>query len=142
MRNEPESPPPDQPARAPGTMAEAYRGFVAFGVLNFLAFLVMSNVIGATGLQYMALVGVGLFASVSALAVWTYRGLDRRGFAVGLVGGYALMTIISGGTCTLFVNNSLIPRFNIISGFLLYVAAVAIFGLVLLSRWLSKSDWM
>ncbi len=142
MRNEPESPPPNQSVSAPGTMAEAYRGFITFGVLNFLAFLVMSNVIGATGLQDMPLVGVGLLAVVSALAVWAYVGWRRPGFALGLVGGYALMTIISGGTCTRFVNNSLIPQLDIITGPLLYIGAVLIFGFVLLVRRLSKSGWM
>ena len=44
------------------------------------------------------------------------------------------MTIISGGTCTLFVSQPVIRIFNVFSGFFLYAGAMAIFGLVLLSR--------
>ncbi len=90
----------------------------------------------------MALVGGGLLAVVIALAAWAYWGWDRPGFAAGLLGGYALMTIISGGTCTLFVHDPLVPRFNIVTGPLLYIGAVLIFGLVLLIRRLSRAGWM
>ncbi len=142
MRRDPVSPSSNQQERPRRTLAGAYLGFVVFGVLNIVAFLIMSNVIGATGLQDMPLAGVGLLAMASALAAWAYVGWRRPGFALGLVGGYALMTIISGGTCTLFMSRSLIPRFNIITGPLLYIGAVAIFGLVLLIRRLSMSGWM
>ena len=142
MSRDPVSPDPNQQQRRPTTLAGAYLGFVVFGVLNVVAFLIMSNVIGATGVQDMPLVGAGLLVVVSALAAWAYVGWGWHGFAVGLVGGYALMTIISGGTCTLFVSNSLIPRFNIITGPLLYIGTVLIFGLVLLIRRLSRAGWM
>ncbi|HSH77505.1 MAG TPA: hypothetical protein VLA19_03120 [Herpetosiphonaceae bacterium] len=142
MSSDPDTPSSSRQEHPRRTLAGAYRGFVAFGVLNFLAFFVMSNVIGATGFHYIALVGVGLLAVVIALAAWAYFGWGRPGFAAGLLGGYALMTIISGGTCTLFVSNSLDSRFNIITGPLLYIGAVVIFGLVLLIRRLSQSGWM
>ena len=148
MSRGPVSPDPNQQKHPHRTLAGAYLGFVTFGALNVLAFFVMSNGnerlldIGAAGLGYRALLGAGLLAVVMALAAWAYVGWGRSGFAVGLVGGYALMTIISGGTCTLFVNRSPIPRFNIITGPLLYIGAVLIVGLVLLLRRLSRSGWM
>ena len=97
MIGEPEFPGPNQPKRPRKTLAGAYVGFVTFGALNVLAFLVMSNALGAPGLPAMALVGGGLLAVVIALAACAYWGWDPPGFAAGLLGGYALMTIISGG---------------------------------------------
>ena len=141
MTGEPESPNPNQ-QRPRTTLAGAYLGFITFGVLNVLAFLVMRDALGAPGFPALALVSGGLLAVVIALAAWAYWGWDRPGFAAGLLGGYALMTIISGGTCTLFVRDALVPRFNIITGPLLYIGAVMIIGLVLLLRRLSRSGWM
>ncbi len=83
-----------------------------------------------------------LLAVVSALVAWAYWGWRRPGFAIGLVGGYAFMTIISGGTCTLFLNTALTSSFNGFTGLFLYIGAMAVFGLVLLIRRLSRSGWM
>ncbi len=140
MIGEPKSTNPTPRQRPRGTLAGAYVGFVTFGVLNVLAFVVMTNG-GAAVFRSTVLVAAGLLAVIMALAAWAYVGWGRPGFAVGLVGGYALMTIMSGGTCTLFVPQ-LIPRFNFISGALLYSGAVLIFGLVLLIRRLSRAGWM
>ena len=74
MIGEPESPSPNQPKRPRRTLAGAYVGFVTFGALNVLAFLVMSTAIGAPGFRAMALVGGGLLAVVIALAAWAYWG--------------------------------------------------------------------
>ena len=142
MTGEPASPSRNQQKPPRTTLAGTYLGFITFGVLNVLAFFVMSDVIGAPGFRATALVGGGLLAVVIALAAWAYFGWGRPGFAAGLLGGYALMTIISGGTCTLFVRNSLISGFSIITGPLLYIGAVVIFGFVLLIRRLSQSGWM
>ena len=128
------SPPPDPGASYWPTIADAYRGFFAFGVLNVLAFLVANALVGTT-------IGAVVFlAAISALAAWIDRGLGRRAFAAGLLGGYPLMTIISGGTCTLLVHQPVLTPFNVVSGFVLYAIAVAIFGLVLLNHHLSESE--
>ncbi len=127
------SPPPAPEASRWLQLAEAYRGFVAFGVLNVAAIAVTTVLVGA------AIKVVVLLAATSALAVWMDRGLRRRAFAVGLLGGYALMTVISGGACTLFVPQPLLAGFNMVSGAFLYVAALIIFGLVLLNHHLSES---
>ena len=142
MSSDPDTPSSSRQEHPRRTLAGGYRGFITFGVLNFLAFLVMNDAIGARRSLYTALAGVGLLAVVIALAAWAYFGWGRPGFAAGLLGGYALMTIISGGTCTLFVSNSLDSRFNVITGLLLYIGAVVIFGLVLLIRRLSQSGWI
>ncbi len=118
----------------PRMLADAYRGFVTFGLLDVVAFYGMSMLVGALGLQGTVLAGAALVAGIGAVAAWAYFGRARPGFAAGLVGGYALMTIISGGTCTLFVSQPMIGTFNVISGFFLYAGAMAVFGLVLLSR--------
>ena len=115
-------------------LADAYRGFVTFGLLDVVAFYGMSMLVGALGLQGTALAGAALVVAIGGVAAWAYFGLAWPGFAAGLVGGYALMTIISGGTCTLFVSQPVIGTFNVFSGFFLYAGAMAIFGLVLLSR--------
>ena len=117
-----------------GTLADAYRGFVTFGLLDFVAFLATSRLVGAVGSRGTTLAGVGLVAAVGAVAGWTYFGRARPGLAAGLLGGYALMAIISGGTCTMFLSRPMIGTFNVISGFFLYAGAMAIFGLVLLNR--------
>ena len=110
------------------------RGFVAFGVLNVAAIAVTTVLVGA------AIKVVVLLAATGALAMWMGRGLRRRAFAAGLLGGYALMTVISGDACTLFVPQPLLAGFNMVSGGFLYVAAIIIFGLVLLNHQLSDAD--
>ena len=127
------SPPSDAASQWP-KIAEAYRGFVAFGVLNVTAIMAPTALVGA------ATKVVGLVAATCALAVWMDRGLRRRAFAAGLLGGYALMTVISGGACTLFVPQPLLAGFNMVSGAFLYVVAIIIFGLVLLNHWLLDSE--
>ncbi len=140
MRRDAVSSRSDRPERPSRTLEGAYRGFVAFGVLNLVAFRVMSMFAGPARGQYSALVATGLLVVVGGLAAWAYIGWGRPGFVAGLLGGYALMTLISGGTCTLFVNMTPMPQFNMISGFILYAAAVVIFGLARLNRHLSDSE--
>ncbi len=128
------SAPPD-----PGTshwpkIEEAYRGFFAFGVLNLLAFLAANELVQTT------IAAVVFGAAIAALAAWSYRRLDRHALAAGLLGGYALMSIISGGTCTLFVGQPQPTTSNVLRGAFLYVAAIIIFGLVLLNHRLSDSE--
>ncbi len=128
------SPPPDPEASRWPQLAEAYRGFVAFGVLN-VATIALTTVLPGAAIKVVV-----LLAATSALAVWMDRGLCPRAFAAGLLGGYALMTVISGGACTLFVPQPLLAGFNMVSGAFLYVVAIIIFGLVLLNHWLSDSE--
>ena len=128
------SPPPDPEPSPWPQLAEAYRGFVAFGVLNVAAIAATTVLAGA------AIKVVVLLAATSAVAVWMDRGLRRRAFAAGVLGGYALMTVISGGACTLFVQPPLLAGFNIVSGAFLYVVALIIFGLVLLNHRLSDAE--
>ncbi len=128
------SPPPDPEAGPWPQLAEAYRGFVSFGVLNVAAIAVTTVLAGA------AIKVVVLLAATGAVAVWMDRGLRRRAFAAGVLGGYALMTVISGGACTLFVPQPLLAGFNMVSGAFLYAGALIIFGLVLLNHHLSDAE--
>lgn len=126
-------PPPDPDVRRWSRIVDAYRGLVAFGVLN-VATIALTTVLPGAAIKVVV-----LLAATSALAVWMDRGLRRRAFAVGLLGGYALMTVISGGACTLFVPQPLLAEFNMVSGAFLYAGAIIIFGLVLLNHHLSES---
>ena len=132
------SPPPDAAGQWP-KIEEAFRGFVAFGVFNFAMNIFINGAVGA--LPGRAVIGaLVVLAGVSALAGWMDRGLGRRTFAAGLLSGYALMTVISGGTCTLFMQRPLLTIFNAVSGSFLYAVAIAVFGLVILSHRLSDSE--
>ncbi len=127
-------PPPDPDVSRWSRIADAYRGLVAFGVLN-VATIALTTVLPGAAIKVVV-----LLAATSALAVWTDRGLRRRAFAAGLLGGYALMTVISGGACTLFVPQPLLAAFNSVSGAFLYAGAIIIFGLVLLNHQLSDAE--
>ena len=130
----PDGAPPSDGASQWPKIAEAYRGFVAFGVLNVAAIAATTGLVGAASKLIV------LVAATGVLAVWIDHGLRRRAFAAGLLGGYALMTVISGGACTLFVPQPLLAAFNSVSGAFLYGAAIIIFGLVLLNHRLSDSE--
>ena len=68
MSRDPVSPDSNQQEHPRRTLTGAYLGFVTFGVLNVLTFLVVSNGSGAPGFPYMAFSGGGLLVVVIALA--------------------------------------------------------------------------
>ena len=132
------SPPPDAAGQWP-KIEEAFRGVGAFGVFNFVMNIFINGAVGAP--PGRAVIGaLMVLVGVSTLAGWMDRGLGRRAFAAGLLGGYALMTVSSGGACTLFVQPPLLTTFNAVSGAFLYAVAIAVFGLVILNHRLSDSE--
>ncbi len=125
-----DSPPPDQRSNRRQTLTEAYFGLVAFGALNLPVLSVLNTMTMSPPFRAVAFLGV-----ICALAALAYFGLHRRGFAAGLLGGYALMTLVSGGTCTFLRQPG---TFDAGTGLILYVVALVVFGGALLISSLFK----
>jgi hypothetical protein len=65
-------------------------------------------------------VAVGL-AAVVALAAWAAYRAGARAFALGLAGGYGVLTLVTAGQCTLFR-----PTDNGLLGGIAYIAAMVL----------------
>lgn len=108
-------------------------GYFAFGALNQL--LVDSPII---------LGGLLLAAIVGLIAWWFYRA-GRHEMAVGLIGGYAILSLISGGQCTLLLEPDQGLEGGAIIGFFLYPALLIVTILIggiatLIIRWRSGRE--
>ena len=61
------------------------------------------------------------FAAVVALVAWAAYRAGARAFALGLAGGYGVLTLVTAGQCTLFR-----PTDNGLMGGIAYIAAMAL----------------
>ena len=79
------------------------------------------------------LVGMILLLLMAGWALWAWRRGDRD-LATGVAVGYALLTLISGGQCTLFVEEDIDAALGPLTGFFIYplflVAALITIGVV------------
>ena len=132
-------PPPrgDHP-RTTQALTDAFLGLLAFGVLNLLARLFI-NTLGARllvvvgwNLDWMVFHAAILLFTVGVAAVWAYIRAGRRALATGLVGGYALITAVSGGECTGWGLQRPTSTFNGVTGLYAYLAAVVILNVALI----------
>ena len=98
-------------------------GLVVFGGADFAAFAYGTGGAEATMVIALAL-GTLVGAAVSFAAGF-------RSFALGLVAGYAVMTIVSGGACTLRFTDPLNEDDGgTFLGFFVYPVFVFVFGIV------------
>ncbi|HVR77010.1 MAG TPA: hypothetical protein VMS99_01320 [Acidimicrobiia bacterium] len=77
---------------------QAWGGALIVGVVVFAVFLVLGFT--ARLLPTLAL-GVILLLLIATAAWWAYRGGNRE-VAIGMTVGYAVLSLISAGQCTLF----------------------------------------
>lgn len=131
-------PPRDNHPRTSQVLTDAYLGLLAFGVLNLLVLLFI-NMLGVRlafaigwNLDWMVMHAAILLFTVGVLATWAYVRAGRQGLATGLVGGYALITAVSGGECTGWGLQRPTSTFNGATGLYAYLAAVVIFTLALI----------
>ena len=138
MRSGAPPPPRGNHPRTSQVLTDAYFGLLAFGMLNLLARLFI-NTLGVRlafafgwNLDWMVMHAAILLFTVGAAAVWAYSRPGRRGLATGLVGGYALITAVSGGECTGWGLQQPTSTFNGVTGLYAFVAAIVMFTLALI----------
>ena len=78
-------------------------------------------------------VGLAFLALVVGLASVAFFLLRWRAFALGLVAGYAMLSLLSGGVCTLLnaETDTIEGGFLALAGAVLYVLALGLAALVL-----------
>ena len=135
--------PPDHQSSTRRILVDAYIGFVVFPILNFLTVLILYLVLSTMSPtlfweQVQVIIAVAILGVACAVALLAHFGLRWPGFAAGLLGGYALMTVVSGGTCT-FLRQPMGRTSSPFDALFLYVAALVILGGALLISSLSKS---
>lgn len=119
MNEDPPSPPPPQTARkTPLNWGALWLGLLLFGGIDFAVFLYLLDSGTAA-----ALILIGIVVFIAGLSF--VAGL--RSFAAGVAGGYVLMTVVSGGACTLMFTDPLVEGDPLI-GLFLYGLAIAVFG--------------
>jgi len=106
--------------------AAVWLGMLAFGVLDAPLLLGVAKLAPSWSPAARA----ALLAAVVAVLAMFGLAARRRDLAAGLLAGYGVMTVVSGGACTLFVPA---PAQAPI-GALLYVVALTGFGAGLLIR--------
>jgi hypothetical protein len=98
----------------------AWLGLAIFGVSNLL-------VVGFLQVDRSVAAGAVYGLLVVAIAALTFSILRWRGLAVGLVGGFVLLSVVSGGACTLFTRSEFLDEEA--SAVMLYILIVAAAGL-------------
>ncbi len=107
MNDDPAAPSPDGRSGTTRLVSEMYLGFLAFGPLyvctDVLNQVVVGRLLYAAGASELALssfVFAALLLVVVGVAVVGMYVRGRRGLAAGILGGYALITAVSGGEST------------------------------------------
>ncbi|HSH77504.1 MAG TPA: hypothetical protein VLA19_03115 [Herpetosiphonaceae bacterium] len=138
MRSGAPSRPPRDRSSTTRVLTDVYLGLLAFGLLNVLALLAgntsgVRQVLAAGGnVDWMIIYAALLLFMVGAVAAWAYVRAGRRGLAFGMLGGYALITAVSGGACTGWGLQRPTSTFNGSTGVYTYLAAVVIFTVALI----------
>jgi hypothetical protein len=118
--------PPPRSSSLLTIVVQLWLGLLAYGGLNLLALIAASsvNIDPAT-----AIIVVGSVAAIAAAL------LGRLMFAAGLLVGYAVLTIASGGACTGWNMNGPDALGQMITGLILYVLALILYavGMAVLS---------
>jgi hypothetical protein len=113
----------------------AWLGAFLAGLVVFLIFFVQG--IGQVAGIPTFVLGVILLLLMAGWAMWAWRKGDRE-MATGVAVGYGVLTLISGGQCTLFVENGFEGAFSAGTGFAVYplllIAALIAFGIASVVR--------
>ena len=103
---------------------QAHAGAVGVGVASFVFFIISEGGFAAVAIPSLVL-GLILVLLVAGLAWWAYRK-GKRELAMGVVAGYAVLSLISGGQCTLLTSSDSVEGFGALTGFLLYPALLVV----------------
>ena len=120
-------PPPAPSVRGSISWGMVFLGLAIFGVGNFF------YVLRFAGDEDLALPALGL--GLATLVLTGVAFALSRGLALGVIAGYGVMTIVSGGACTLLRPMGEYGEEGALVGLLLYPAAVVVFGIVALARY-------
>ena len=123
-------PSPAPPVRAPMSWGAIFVALVLYGVGNFFYVSAVIDSPDYTG-PALGLALITLIAAVLSFAA-------SRGFALGLIAGYGLMTITSGGACTLLRPIGDYGEGGALVGLAVYPIAVLLFGIAALARYLAS----
>lgn len=113
----PPPPPPEASGKTPLNWGALWLGLTLFGGINFIVFFNFGDG------QEAALILIGIVVLAAGLSF----AAGFRSFAAGVAGGYVLMTVVSGGACTLTFTDPLVEGGPLI-GLFLYGVAIVVFG--------------
>lgn len=97
----------------------AHGAALGVGIVTLVFFLVGDGGMGGGALPSLVL-AVILIVIVAGAAWWAYS-LGRHEMALGLIVGYAVLSLISGGQCTLLVDDDLDTPLNALTGLVGYL---------------------
>jgi hypothetical protein len=118
-----------QPATTLALLVRLWLGVLAFGLLNLPFIFLADSVTSGSDTSSRRLTQVIVFTlSVALVAALCWFALGWRRFTAGFLAGYVLMTIMSGGACTLLVQGSGFEG-GLFTGVVLYPLAVLLFGI-------------
>lgn len=103
---------------------QAHAGALSVGVVTIFFFIFS----GANPVPSLVL-GVILILLVAGLAWLAYRK-GKRELAMGMVAGYAILSLISGGQCTLLRSAEIEGVFGASTGFFVYLALLVVAPLI------------
>jgi len=112
-----------------------WTGAVFVGLVTAGFFIVSGNVSNDVPI---IVVGLTWLLVMTGWALWAWQR-GKREMAIGVAAGYGVLTLVSGGQCTLFVSGEVDAGVNALTGFFLYpvflIAALIIGGIAsMLSR--------
>ena len=107
----------------------AWLGMVVVTVADVVLFFVIASVAPTSSILPF---GIAFAALVAGLGAVTFFLLKWRAFAAGLVAGYVLLSLLSGGVCT-FLREDATTEGGLLalSGAVLYISALMLAALVL-----------
>ena len=136
MSGDPAAPSPSGRSGTMRLILEMYLGFLAFGPLYFCAYVLNRVVVdrllyaaGFSRLSFSSFVFAALLLVVVGVAVVGTYVHGRRGLAAGILGGYALITAVSGGECTGWGLQTPTSTFNGTTGAYVYAASLIVLTL-------------
>ena len=136
MSGDPKAPSPNGRSGTTRLISEMSLGFLAFGLLAFCTYVlntvVLDRLLYAAGFSKLALssfVFAALLLVVVGVAVVRTYVRGRRGMAAGILGGYALITAVSGGESTGWGLQTSTSPFNGTTGAYVYAATLLVLTL-------------
>ncbi len=133
MSGDPAAPSPNGRSGTTRLISEMYLGFLAFGLLYVCTYVLNRVVVGpllyAAGASELALssfVFAVVLLVVFGVAVVGMYVRGRRGLAAGILGGYALITAVSGGETTGWGLQRPTSTFNGTTGAHVYLASLLV----------------
>ncbi len=157
MSGDPKAPSPNGRSGMMRLIFEMYLGFLAFGPLYFCTYVlnqvVVDRLLYAAGFSRLSLssfVFAALLLVVVGIAVTGTYVRGRRGLAAGILGGYALITAVSGGESTGWGLQTPTSPFNGVTGAYVYAASLIVLTLAFIVAEAVKSrrqaggivDWL